>query len=120
SAINEQIEMMRHSATRSLLSRDDVIIVSSVSCIYGIDSVEEYENMTIKLESNSNMKRDHFLRELVKIQYRRNDIDFHRGTFRVRGDVVEVHPPYEENKIVRVEFFGDYIEKISTGDPLLG
>ncbi len=120
SAINEQIEMMRHSATRSLLSRDDVIIVSSVSCIYGIGSVQEYESMTIKLESNSNMKRDHFLRELVKIQYRRNDIDFHRGTFRVRGDVVEVHPPYEENKIVRIEFFGDYIEKISTGDPLTG
>ncbi|MEK6554131.1 MAG: excinuclease ABC subunit UvrB [Bdellovibrionota bacterium] len=120
SAINEQIEMMRHSATRSLLSRDDVIIVSSVSCIYGIGSVEEYENMTIKLASNSNMRRDHFLRDLVKIQYRRNDIDFHRGTFRVRGDVVEVHPPYEENEIVRIEFFGDYIEKISIGDPLLG
>lgn len=120
SAINEQIEMMRHSATRSLLTRDDVIIVSSVSCIYGIGSVEEYESMTIRLESNSNMRRDHFLRDLVKIQYRRNDIDFHRGTFRVRGDVVEVHPPYEEDKIIRVEFFGDFIEKISLGDPLSG
>lgn len=120
SAINDQIEMMRHSATRSLLSRNDVIIVSSVSCIYGIGSPEEYLNMTIKIKSNAPMKRDQFLRDLVKIQYRRNDIDFHRGTFRVRGDTVEVHPPYEEERVLRFEFFGDFIEKISWVDPMRG
>jgi excinuclease ABC subunit B len=120
SAINEQIDLMRHSATRSLFSRDDVIIVSSVSCIYGIGSAEEYESMTIKLKVNLKMRRDDFLRELVKIQYRRKDVDFHRGTFRVRGDTVEVHPAYEEDRVVRVEFFGDYIEKISWVDPLKG
>ncbi len=120
SAINEQIDLMRHSATRSLFARDDVIIVSSVSCIYGIGSPGEYETMTIKINANSAMRRDHFLRDLVAIQYRRKDIDFHRGTFRVRGDVVEVHPPYEEDKVVRIEFFGDFVEKISIVDPLRG
>src|SRR5690606_22056343 len=118
SAINEQIDLMRHSATRSLFSRDDVIIVSSVSCIYGIGSAEEYESMTIKLKSNTNMRRDDFLRELVKIQYRRKDVDFHRGTFRVRGDVVEVHPAYEEDRVIRVEFFGDFIESLKWVDPI--
>ncbi len=120
SAINEQIDLMRHSATRSLFSRDDVVIVSSVSCIYGIGSAEEYETMTIKLHANAKMRRDDFLRELVKIQYRRKDIDFQRGAFRVRGDVVEVHPAYEEERVVRVEFFGDFIEKLSWVDPLRG
>lgn len=120
SAINEQIDLMRHSATRSLFSREDVIIVSSVSCIYGIGSAEEYESMTIKLKTNAKAKRDDILRELVKIQYRRKDVDFHRGTFRVRGDVVEVHPAYEEDRVVRIEFFGDYIEKLSWVDPLTG
>lgn len=120
SAINEQIDLMRHSATRSLFSRDDVIIVSSVSCIYGIGSAEEYESMTIKLKSNSKMRRDEFLHNLVKIQYRRNDVDFHRGTFRVRGDVVEVHPSYEESRVVRIEFFGDFIDRLSWVDPLSG
>jgi excinuclease ABC subunit B len=120
SAINEQIDLMRHSATRSLFSRDDVIIVSSVSCIYGIGSAEEYESMTIELKSNTKMRRDDLLRELVKIQYRRKDVDFHRGTFRVRGDVVEIHPAYEEDRVVRVEFFGDFIEKLSWVDPLSG
>ncbi len=120
SAINEQIDLMRHSATRSLFSRNDVIIVSSVSCIYGIGSAEEYESMTIELKANSKMKRDDLLRELVKIQYRRKDIDFHRGTFRVRGDTVEVHPAYEENRVVRIEFFGDFIERLSWVDPLTG
>lgn len=119
-SINEQIDLMRHSATRSLFTREDVIIVSSVSCIYGIGSAEEYENMSISLKSNGKIRRDNFLRDLVKIQYRRNDVDFHRGTFRVRGDVVEVHPPYEENKVIRVELFGDFIEKISWVDPLTG
>ncbi len=120
SAINEQIDLMRHSATRSLFSREDVVIVSSVSCIYGIGSAEEYETMTIRLKVNAKMRRDDFLRELVKIQYRRKDIDFHRGAFRVRGDVVEVHPAYEEDRVIRVEFFGDFIDKLSWVDPLKG
>jgi len=120
SAINEQIDLMRHSATKALFSREDVIIVSSVSCIYGIGSAEEYEGMTIKLKSNSGLRRDDFLRNLVKIQYRRKDVDFHRGTFRVRGDVVEVHPAYEEDRVIRVEFFGDFVDKISWVDPLKG
>lgn len=120
SAINEQIDRMRHSATRSLFDRRDVIIVSSVSCIYGLGSPEAYEGMMIHLVCNNEMKRDHLLRELVRIQYPRNDIDFHRGTFRVRGDVVDIFPPYEEDKIIRVEFFGDYIDKLMWLDPLTG
>lgn len=120
SAINEQIDRMRHSATRSLLERNDVLIVSSVSCIYGLGSPEAYEGMLIPVESNTKVKRDSFLRELVRIQYSRNDIDFSRGTFRVRGDLVEVFPPYEEDKVIRIEFFGDFIEKISWVDPLRG
>ncbi|MBY0386007.1 excinuclease ABC subunit UvrB, partial [bacterium] len=120
SAINEQIDRMRHSATRSLFDRRDVIIVSSVSCIYGLGSPEAYEGMMIHLVCNTEMKRDHLLRELVRIQYPRNDIDFHRGTFRVRGDVVDIFPPYEEDKIIRVEFFGDYIDKLMWMDPLTG
>lgn len=120
SAINEQIDRMRHSATRSLLERRDVIIVSSVSCIYGLGSPEVYQGLVIKIVANKEMKRDHLLRELVRIQYSRNDIDFHRGTFRVRGDVVDIFPPYEENRVVRVEFFGDYVDKIMWMDPLTG
>ncbi len=120
SAINEQIDRMRHSATRSLFDRRDVIIVSSVSCIYGLGSPEAYEGMMIHLVSNSEMRRDTLLRELVRIQYNRNDIDFHRGTFRVRGDSVEVHPPYEEDRALRIEFFGDFIDKIVWVDPLRG
>lgn len=120
SAINEQIDRMRHSATRSLFERRDVIIVSSVSCIYGLGSAEEYENMVIHVQANSELRRDHLLKDLVKIQYRRNDVDFHRGTFRVRGDVVEVYPAYEEDRVVRIEFFGDFVDRISWVDPLLG
>jgi len=120
SAINEQIDRMRHSATRSLFDRRDVIIVSSVSCIYGLGSPEAYEGMMIHIVGGTEIRRDHFLRELVRIQYARNDIDFHRGKFRVRGDVVDIHPPYEEDRVVRVEFFGDYIEKVSWIDPLRG
>lgn len=120
SAINEQIDRMRHSATHSLLSRGDVIIVSSVSCIYGLGSPKSYEGMIIQVAVGIEMKRDHLLRELIRIQYRRNDVDFHRGTFRVRGDVVEVHPPYEEEHAVRIEFFGDFIDRISWVDPLRG
>lgn len=120
SAINEQIDRMRHSATRSLFDRHDVIIVSSVSCIYGLGSPEAYEDMMVQVVANTNLKRDHFLRELVRIQYQRNNIDFHRGTIRVRGDIVEVFPPYEEDRAVRFEFFGDFVEKISWIDPLTG
>lgn len=120
SSINEQIDRMRHSATRSLFERRDVIIVSSVSCIYGLGSPEQYGNLMIELSTNSKIKRDAFLRALVGIQYVRSDVDFHRGTFRVRGDIVEVHPTYEEDSVIRVEFFGDYIERISWIDPVRG
>ncbi len=120
SAINEQIDRMRHSATRSLFDRRDVIIVSSVSCIYGLGSPEAYEGMMIHVVSGTDMKRDHFLREIVRIQYQRNDIDFHRGCFRVRGDIVEVFPPSEEDRALRIEFFGDYVDTITWVDPLRG
>jgi excinuclease ABC subunit B len=118
SAINEQIDRMRHSATRSLFDRRDVIIVSSVSCIYGLGSPEAYEGMMVHVVAGEELNRDHFLRELIRIQYQRNNIDFHRGTIRVRGDVVEVFPPYEESRAIRIEFFGDYVEKISWVDSL--
>lgn len=120
SAINEQIDRMRHSATRSLFDRRDVIIVSSVSCIYGLGSPEAYEGMMIQVMSNTSMKRDHLLRELIRIQYQRNNVDFSRGTVRVRGDNVEVFPPYEEDRAIRIEFFGDFIERLSWVDPLTG
>jgi excinuclease ABC subunit B len=120
SAINDQIDRMRHSATRSLFDRRDVIIVSSVSCIYGLGSPEAYEGMMIQVTANSEMKRDHFLKELIRIQYQRNNVDFHRGTIRVRGDIVEIFPQYEEDKAIRVEFFGDFVEKIAWIDPLTG
>ncbi len=120
SAINEQIDRMRHSATRSLFDRRDVIIVSSVSCIYGLGSPEAYEGMMLQVFANKELKRDKFLRELVRIQYTRNDVDFSRGTFRVRGDVVDVFPPYEEARAIRVEFFGDFVDKLSWVDPLRG
>lgn len=120
SAINEQIDRMRHSATRSLFDRNDVIIVSSVSCIYGLGSPEAYEGMMISLRTGEEIKRDHFLRELARILYDRNDVDFHRGTFRVRGDVVEVFPPYEDERAIRIEFFGDFIDRMSWVDPLRG
>ncbi|MBP9113347.1 MAG: excinuclease ABC subunit UvrB, partial [Polyangiaceae bacterium] len=118
--INDAIDRMRHSATRALLSRDDAIIVASVSCIYGIGSAESYLGLLIELKKGDEFRRDVFLRMLVDIQYDRNDIDFHRGTFRVRGDVVEVFPAYEESLAVRIEFFGDTIEAIKEIDPLRG
>jgi excinuclease ABC subunit B len=118
--VNEHIDRMRHSATRSLLSRRDVIIVASVSCIYGIGSAEWYQGMLIELAKGQELRRDVLLRRLIDIQYERNDIDFHRGTFRVRGDVVEVFPAYEEERAVRIEFWGDEIERISEIDPLRG
>ena len=120
SSINEEIDKLRHSATRSLLERGDVIIVASVSCIYGLGSPEAYHGMMLLLEEGRELARDEMLRRLVEIQYERNDIDFHRGTFRVRGDLVEIFPAYEEERAIRVEFFGDVIESISVVDPLRG
>ena len=120
SAINDEIEKLRHSATRSLLDRDDVIVVSSVSCIYGIGAPEEYYNQRVMLFTQDQMDRDELLRRLVDIQYQRNDMDFHRGTFRVRGDVVEVFPAYEESQVVRIEFFDDVIDGLYIVDPLRG
>ena len=118
--VNDKIDRMRHSATRSLLARRDVIIVASVSCIYGIGSSEWYQEMLINLEVGQEYRRDRLLRRLVDIQYQRNDIDFHRGTFRVRGDVVEIFPAHSENLAVRVEYWGDEIERIVEIDPTRG
>jgi excinuclease ABC subunit B len=118
--INDQIDRMRHSATVALLSRRDVIIVASVSCIYGIGSAESYHGLVIELTVGEEMRRDALLRRLVDIQYERNDVDFHRGSFRVRGDVVEIFPSYEHDTAIRVEFFGDDIESIKEVDPLRG
>ncbi len=120
SSINETIDKMRHSATRSLLDRRDVVIVASVSCIYGLGSPEAYAGMLLMLEPGMEIARDDVLKRLVEIQYERNDIDFHRGTFRVRGDIVEIFPPYEEERAYRVEFFGDTIDAIALTDPLRG
>ncbi|MBP1688806.1 MAG: excinuclease subunit [Deltaproteobacteria bacterium] len=120
SSINDEIDKMRHSATKALLERNDVLIVASVSCIYGLGSPEAYFDMLLFLERDSLVDRDQVLRKLVDIQYQRNDYDFHRGTFRVRGDVVEIFPAYEEARAIRVEFFGDQIEGIAEIDPLRG
>ncbi|MEY4615121.1 MAG: hypothetical protein RJB66_81 [Pseudomonadota bacterium] len=120
SAINEHIDRMRHSATRSLFERKDVIIVASVSCIYGLGSPESYLGMMVSVEVGQKLKRDAFLKELIRIQYQRNNIDFHRGTIKVRGDVVDVFPSYEETRALRFEFFGDYIDKICWFDVLTG
>ncbi|MGB5267132.1 MAG: excinuclease ABC subunit UvrB [Polyangiales bacterium] len=118
--VNDKVDRMRHSATRSLLARRDVIIVASVSCIYGIGSSEWYQEMLINLEVGKEFRRDVLLRRLVDIQYQRNDIDFHRGTFRVRGDVVEIFPAHSENLAVRIEYWGDEIERIVEIDPMRG
>lgn len=119
SQINEEIDRLRHAATDALLTRRDVIIVASVSCIYGIGSVEDYDALSIRLHVGERRVRDKFMRHLTDIQYQRNDIDFHRGTFRVRGDVVDVFPAGEE-VAYRVEFFGDEIERIIKIEPLTG
>ena len=120
SAINEEIDKLRHAATHFLLERRDVLIVASVSCIYGIGSPEAYQGMLLMIEEGTEIPRDAMLSRLVEVQYERNDIDFHRGTFRVRGDIVEIFPPYEEDKAIRVEFFGDTIDAVSFVDPLRG
>jgi excinuclease ABC subunit B len=119
-SINDEIDKMRHSATRSLLDRNDVIIVASVSCIYGLGSPEAYHGLLLFLERGAMVPREKILNKLVEIQYERNDIDFHRGTFRVRGDIVEVFPAYEEDRAIRIELFGDEVETISEIDPLRG
>jgi excinuclease ABC subunit B len=118
--INEEIDKMRHSATRSLLERNDVIIVASVSCIYGLGSPEAYHGMLLYLEKGMDISREEILSKLVEIQYERNDIDFHRGTFRVRGDVIEIFPAHEGSRAIRIELFGDEVEDISEIDPLKG
>ncbi len=117
-SINDEIDKMRHAATHSLFERRDVVIVASVSCIYGLGSPEAYHGMLLFIETGMTFDRDRVLEKLVSIQYKRNDIDFQRGTFRVRGDVVEVLPVYERNEAVRIEFFGDQIERILAVDPL--
>jgi len=119
-SINDEIDKMRHSATRSLLEREDVVIVASVSCIYGLGSPEAYYGMKVSVNQGSTVDRDRFLETLVGIQYERNNVDFRRGTFRVNGDVVEILPIYETDTAIRIEFFGDEIDTISIVDPLTG
>ncbi len=120
SQINEAIDRMRHSATRALFDREDVLIVASVSCIYGLGSPEAYSALMLHLEAGVDRPLDNILAKLVEMQYERNDFDFHRGTFRVRGDVLEIFPAYEESEAVRVEFFGDTVDRLSQVDPLRG
>jgi excinuclease ABC subunit B len=118
--INEEIDKMRHSATRSLLERNDVIIVASVSCIYGLGSPEAYYGMLLYLEKGMTISREEILSKLVEIQYERNDVDFHRGTFRVRGDVIEVFPAHEEYRAIRIQLFGDEVDGLFEIDPIRG
>lgn len=120
SMINEQIDRMRHSATRSLFERDDVIIVASVSCIYGIGPPETYQSMTLALRIGDDIPRDQLLRSLIELRYRRNDIAFGRGDFRVKGDVIEIFPAHWEDRAWRLSLFGDEIERIVEIDPLTG
>ena len=120
SAINDEIDKLRHSATKALLERRDTLIVASVSCIYGLGSPEAYFDLMVYLEEGGKIERDRMLRKLVDIQYQRSDFDFHRGTFRVRGDCVEIFPAYEDKSALRIEFFDDRVEGIYEIDPLRG
>ena len=120
SAINEEIDKLRHSATAALTERSDVIIISSVSCIYGLGSPIDYQTMTVSLRPGMERDRDEVIRKLIDIQYTRNDMDFHRGTFRVRGDVVEIFPASATDRALRVEFFGDEVDRIQEIDVLTG
>ena len=120
SAINDEIDKLRHSATAALTERDDVIIISSVSCIYGLGSPIDYKEMVVSLRPGMEKERDDVVRKLIDIQYERNDMDFKRGTFRVHGDVVEIYPAAAEGEAVRVEFFGDEVDRITSFDPLTG
>ncbi len=119
-SINEQIDRMRHSATRSLLERDDVLIVASVSCIYGLGSVEAYSKMTLTLQKNNDYNREQIIKSLVSLQYKRNDQNFYRGTFRARGEYLEIFPSHLEDRAWRLSLFGDKLEKIEEFDPLTG
>jgi len=119
-SINDEIDKLRHSATSALFERNDVLIVASVSCIYGLGSPEEYRSQVISLRAGMEIERDELLRNLVDVQYERNDIDFHRGTFRVRGDIVEIIPASREEDVIRIEFFGDEIDRIREVDVLTG
>ncbi len=119
-SINDEIDKLRHSATKALLERRDTLIVASVSCIYGLGSPEAYFNLMVYLEEGTAIQRDVMLRKLVDIQYQRSDFDFHRGTFRVRGDIVEIFPAYEDSSALRIEFFDEMIEAIHEIDPLRG
>ncbi|ADD67622.1 excinuclease ABC, B subunit [Denitrovibrio acetiphilus DSM 12809] len=120
SSINEDIDKLRHSATRSLLERRDVLIVASVSCIYGLGSPEAYHGMLVHLEVNEDVEMETVLKKLVEIQYERNEYDFHRGTYRVKGDTLEVFPAHEDDLAYRIEFYGDEVDRISEFDPLTG
>ncbi len=120
SSLNERIERLRHSATHSLMTRDDVIVVASVSCIYGLGRADAYSGQVLQLSVGQEYPRDKLLRDLVAIHYERNDSDFHRGTFRARGDTVDVFPVYEEDRALRFTFFGDEVERIQEFDPLRG
>ena len=120
SSINEMIDKLRHSATMSVLTRRDVIVVASVSCIFGLGAPEDYLAMRVGLETGQEISRDQLLRDLVAMHYERNDVDFHRGVFRVRGDRVEIFPAYEDEKAVRVDYFGDEIDELAQIDPLRG
>jgi len=120
SSINEQIDKMRHSATRSVMTRRDVIVVASVSCIYGLGSPEFYHRATVRVREGEIIPRNDLIRRLIGIQYERNDVDFHRGTFRVRGEAVELFPAYEEERVLRIEFDEDRVEKVRYVDPLRG
>jgi len=117
-SINDEIDKLRHAATRALFERRDVIIIASVSCIYGLGSPEAYHGMLLFIETGMQIEREHVLQKLVRIQYKRNDLDFQRGTFRVRGDTVDIVPVYERNEAIRIEFLGDTIDRISAFDPL--
>ncbi|MGH7340133.1 MAG: excinuclease ABC subunit B, partial [Candidatus Rokuibacteriota bacterium] len=118
--INDEIDRMRHSATRSLMERRDVVVVASVSCIYGIGAPETYQQMHLSIREGEQIDRDEIIRRLVAVQYERNDYDFHRGTFRVRGDIVEIFPANEESLAIRVELFGDVVDALHRIDPLKG
>src|SRR5438128_3910455 len=120
SLVNDEIDRLRHAATHSLLTRDDVLIVASVSCIYGLGTAEAYYELKVALEKGREYPRHKLLRDLVEIQYERNDTDFSRGTFRVKGDTVEIFPAYEEERAIRVELFGDTVESIKEIDRLRG
>ncbi len=120
SSINDMIDKLRHSATRSVLSRKDIVVVASVSCIFGLGAPEDYLSMRVDLELNMEIVRDKLLFDLISIHYERNDVDFFRGVFRVRGDRVEIFPAYEEDRAIRIDFFGDQIESIALFDALRG